>query len=54
MNDQGMTAVFKYVSSCHKEQKIILFCVTPESRAVIDEGDIMGRLISAQYLGRCF
>lgn len=54
MNDKGMTAVFKDVSSCHKEQKIILFCVPPESRAVIDEGDIMGRLISAQYLGRCF
>lgn len=53
MNEQGMTAVFKFVSGCHKEQKIILFCVTPESRAVIDEGDIMGRLISAPYIRRC-
>lgn len=47
-NEQGMTAAFKYVSGCHKEQRINLFCVTPESTAMIDEGNVMGRLISAQ------
>lgn len=41
-NEQGMTAAFKYVSGYPKEQRINLFCVTPDSRAMILKGMLWG------------